>query len=108
MPKPITDEAEVEKLMRPLRLVLPEEIVNIHKSKLLVLLKAARVDELEKFSHSSGSLHLLAEKVSYKPEGHDPVSTWPILEAPGGLIIVMRSYIKDRLATLNSEDGMQG
>lgn len=65
----------------------------------------ARIDELEKFTHSKSSIHILADKVSYHPPGLEPISNWPIID--GKVIIIDQGYVKERIAdlTISVRDG---
>jgi hypothetical protein len=80
---------------------LRDDILALIQAQVL----AARRDELEKFTHSESSIHLLAEKICYKPEGLEPISSWPILETRGGVVVVVRDYLYDRLKSLSEGGG---
>ncbi|MFE7720114.1 hypothetical protein ACFU44_13855 [Nocardia rhizosphaerihabitans] len=110
MPEPTSiqqDKELVEKINRLVGMAVLKndknyawDILKVIEARDKELERKARLDELQKFTHSENSVHLLAQAITYKPEGHDNACIWPILEAPNGVVVVIRDYVSDRVKEL--------
>ena len=56
----------------------------------------ARIDELNRVTHSDGSLHIIAERADYQFYDHDPAYNW------SNLIIILKNALDDRIVELRT------